>query len=122
MTKAARKPLRISLAEKLARNDVRLRAEYPQLYWDPDVLVVDQVAHVMRCSVDTVRRIPRSDLPYHRPGKHNLYFREDVLRYVRSRRVSVNSVNVDALLAEIEDAGNVTILPTRKPAKDRRKP
>lgn len=123
MPQANEKPARLSWADKLAANDARLRVTYPEQYWDPDVLVVEQVAHLMRCSVDTVRRIPREDLPYSRPGKHNLYFREDVLRYVRTRRIerTAVSVNVDALLADIEATSNVTRLPTRKPAKTKGK-
>lgn len=115
---------RRSWADLLAANDARLRATHPQLYWDQDVLVVEQVAHLMRCSLDTVRRIPREDLPYSRPGKLNLYFREDVLRYIRTRRIerSPISVNVDALLAEIEGASNVTKLPTRKSMKRKGEP
>jgi excisionase family DNA binding protein len=115
------RPPRRSWAERLAKDEVRLRAAYPQLYWDPDVLVIEQVAQIMRCSVDTVRRVVRNDLPYHRPGKQNLYFREDVLRYIRMRRVTVNTVNVDALLAEIEDASNVTVLPHGQSVIRRRK-
>lgn len=120
MNQPVRKPLMLSLAERVADNSTRLRAMYPQLYWDRDVLVVEQVAQVMRCSLDTVRRIPREELPYSRTGKHNLYFREDVLRYLRSRRVSA-AMNVDALLAEIEAASNVTRLPANTPGKGRKK-
>lgn len=51
-----------------------------------DVLTVEQVAVVLRCSVDQARRIPRTELPAYRgPGKYVLFFREDVLSYLRSR-------------------------------------
>lgn len=62
------------------------RERRPVLVAAPDVLFVEDVAQMLRCSVDQVRRIPRSDLPaYEGPGKHLLYLREDVIRYVRSR-------------------------------------
>ena len=68
---------------------------------DPDILTVDDVASLLRICVDTVRRIPHERLPVHRPGKRNLYFREDVIRYVKSCRVLPNA-NIDTLLTEIE--------------------
>ena len=55
---------------------------------DPDLLSVQEVASALRCSEDTVRRIPRAALPVYRVGKANLYFREDVLAFVRKRGVA----------------------------------
>lgn len=53
---------------------------------DPEILTVEEVAAILRCSVDQARRIPRTELPaYVGPGKFVLYFREDVLRYLRNR-------------------------------------
>jgi hypothetical protein len=46
-------------------------------------MTVDQVARELRCSVDSVRRIPKNELPCSRPGKVNLYDPEDVRGYVR---------------------------------------
>ena len=61
---------------------------------DPDLLSVQEVATVLRCSEDTVRRIPRTALPVYRVGKAKLYFREDVLAFVRKRDVeSVEEIN-----------------------------
>ncbi len=58
----------------------------PAPHTDPEVLTVEQVAGILRCSVDQARRIPRTELPgYDGPGRYVLYFREDVLRYLRSR-------------------------------------
>ena len=52
---------------------------------DRDVLVVEDVARILRCTVDTARRIPRDQLPaYPGPGRRTLYLREDALAYVRS--------------------------------------
>lgn len=120
MTAPARK--RVSRVEMLAQMDESLRRRYPDRHWDPDVLTAGQVAHVMRCSLDTVRRIPSTELPFSRVGKMNLYLREDVLRYIRSQRVTGTAINVDALLAEIDGDSNVTVLPARKPTQPRRQP
>ena len=35
-----------------------------------------------------MRRIPRAALPVYRVGKANIYFREDVLAFVRKRRAA----------------------------------
>ena len=50
-----------------------------------DVLDVLEVAAMLRCSVDTVRRIPDASLPSRvGPGKCVLYLRTDVILYVES--------------------------------------
>ncbi len=68
---------------------------------DADILVTEDVARMLHCAVDTVRRIPRDELPVYRgPGRYNLYLREDLIRYVRTRRVCQSSI--DRMLAEIE--------------------
>lgn len=67
---------------------------------DPDLLSAPEVAAALRCSEDTVRRIPRAALPAYRVGKANLYFREDVLAFVRSK-----SVTCDCTADENGDAG-----------------
>ena len=68
---------------------------------DADILVTEDVASMLHCAVDTVRRIPRDELPVYRgPGRYNLYLREDLIRYVRTRRVI--GPNIDRILAEIE--------------------
>jgi Helix-turn-helix domain len=71
---------------------------------DPDILVVEDVADILRCTVDTARRIPRDHLPaYPGAGRHRLYLREDVLAYVRlSASISPNA---DILMQRI--AGEV---------------
>jgi len=51
---------------------------------DPRVLVVDDVARILRCTVDTARRINRELLPsYPGPGRPRLYLYEDVISYIR---------------------------------------
>ncbi len=49
-----------------------------------------------------LRRVPRDQLPVYRgPGRSNLYLREDLRRYVRSRRI-LPAVS-DELLREVLD-------------------
>lgn len=75
---------------------------------DPDLLSVSDVARALRCTEDTVRRIPRTDLPVYRVGKSNLYFREDLLRFVKTRPVrqgaAAERVNQDEHGARVKDA------------------
>jgi hypothetical protein len=52
---------------------------------DPDILVLEEAAAILRCTPDKLRRVPRDELPsYPGPGRRRLYLREDVLAYVRS--------------------------------------
>ena len=67
---------------------------------DSDILSIEEVSDLIRCAVDTVRRIPRDRLPVYRPGKRNLYLREDVIRYVRSCRVQDRAI--EELVSEVE--------------------
>ena len=67
-----------------------------------DVLTIEDVSSLLHCSPDTIRRTPRDQLPTYRVGKVNLYLRDDVIRYVKTRQVQ--ATNIDALLAEIESA------------------
>lgn len=49
------------------------------------ILTIDDLAWLLRSSVDTVRRIPRDRLPAYRgPGRYRLYFLDDLRLYVRS--------------------------------------
>lgn len=69
---------------------------------DPDILVVEDVARVLRCTVDTARRIPRDLLPaYPGPGRHRLYLREELVSYLRSSVRS--SPKADLLVQRIRD-------------------
>jgi len=64
------------------------RRNHPYRFADKEVFFVSNVAQMLGCSVDQARRIPRNELPAYRgPGKWLLYFREDVIRYVRARRI-----------------------------------
>ena len=56
------------------------------------VLSIDHVAVQLRCSIDAVRRIPRSELPARQgPGKQLLYLGDDVLSYVSKKPVQKHS-------------------------------
>lgn len=52
------------------------------------ILAIKEVAEILHCSVDTVRRIPWSELPYSRVGKKNLYLLDDVTKLVRDRQAA----------------------------------
>ncbi len=55
---------------------------------DPDILTVEEAARILRCTVDTLRRIPRDQLPVYRgPGRKNLYLREDLMQFLRARQI-----------------------------------
>ena len=47
---------------------------------------IEDVAYIIGCSVDTVRRIPFNLLPYSKPGKRNRYRKEDIDSYMISIR------------------------------------
>lgn len=66
---------------------------------DLDILSLDELSHILRCSADTLRRVPVSQLPVYRVGKANLYLRDDVVRFVRSRRVV--RPNAELLIDEV---------------------
>ena len=67
---------------------------------DVDILVIEDVARILHCSVDTLRRVPKDELPVYRgPGRWHLYLRDDVIRFVRCRRIT--GPDVDNLLREI---------------------
>lgn len=70
---------------------------------DPDILVVEDVARILRCTVDTARRIPREQLrSISGPGRRQLYLREDLITYVRLR--GRPSHNAELLLTQARAA------------------
>ena len=52
-----------------------------------DIIDIQGAAALLHCSVDTVRRIPTDELPVYRVGKSNLYLKDEILAFVRSKRV-----------------------------------
>lgn len=72
-------------------------------------LTVEQVAALLHCSVDNVRRIPRDELPYAKPGRRCIYRAEDVDAFVRGRRIATarqarGSATARALLDSLADS------------------
>jgi hypothetical protein len=55
---------------------------------DRDFLDINDVASILKCVVDTVRRIPKEDLAvYKGPGRSNLYLRESLVEYIKQHRI-----------------------------------
>ena len=68
-----------------------------------DILVIEDVACLLHCSIDTLRRVPKEELPVYRgPGRKHLYLRQDIIQFVRCRRITGPDIN--NLLREIETA------------------
>lgn len=101
------KPKRLSRAELVRQSYDEDRARNPHRFINEadgagrDFLFVENVAQMLACNVDHVRRIPRSDLPASRAGQRLVYAREDVEAFIRSRR----------------DTGTARYVPDRAPAK-----
>ena len=66
---------------------------------DHQILTIEETSQILHCSVDTLRRVPVSELPVYRVGKRNLYLCDDIIRFVRMRRVE--RPDIDRLLDEI---------------------
>jgi len=84
MTDTQPKTSRMEYAERLTEAYIRRKPSRlgPVV---GEILDVVEAAAMLRCSIDTVRRIPDAMLPCRSgPGKCVLYLREDVLRYVKS--------------------------------------
>lgn len=64
-------------------------------------LTVEDVARLLHCSVDKVLRIPRNQLPVYSVGKENLYFYDDVIRYVRVHCRKGNGQEIDDPLDDL---------------------
>lgn len=63
-------------------------ADSSSLIFDRDILSLPEVALILRCTEDTARRIPRSELGvYLGPGRARLYLRDDIKHYLRQRRI-----------------------------------
>ena len=69
---------------------------------DADLMTITEVAKFLHCSEYHLYHIPRSQLWFYRAGKKNLYFRGDVIRYVRVHCRVQPRPGVDELLSEIE--------------------
>ncbi len=68
------------------KREKKIRKERELSRIDIDILAIQGVARMLHVSVDTVRKIPFSELPYTKePGRRHLYDKEDVVRYLRSK-------------------------------------
>lgn len=84
---------------------------------DRDILSLAEVSAMLRCSEDTLRRVPRDELPVYRVGKANLYLREEVIRYVRVHKMVGPSTglpdelaaDIDGLIRGVIDSGTVDV-------------
>lgn len=53
-----------------------------------DILTLPEIARLLRCTIDTARRVPRTELPVYRgSGRARLYLRDDLRHYLRQRRI-----------------------------------
>ena len=89
-----------------------------------DILTVEQAAALLHCSVDTLRRIEPAELPYSRVGKTNLYLRDDLIAFVRKRRIrqppSISRQDAsDAVDALIQSVLHTDVVDAREPRKRR---
>lgn len=85
---AIRKPVRIPPRRPASAPAGELSAQQLQrAAIDRHILVVEDIARILRCTVDRARRIPRDELPnYVGPGRARLYIYDDVISYVRQQR------------------------------------
>ncbi len=90
--------------EAIARSIARIELEHRTL------LTTNEVAQLLGASVDTVYRISREELPAHRgAGKGTMYFKDDVLSYVKKRPVlaTMSKIVPDRMAASKADMTNV---------------
>lgn len=65
---------------------------------DVEVLAIEGVANYLHCSVQTARNVPASELPRaQKPGRRNLYMREDIDEYVRRNKNQVQNRDKDSI-------------------------
>ena len=85
---------------------------------DKDVLSLVEVCAMLRCSEDTLRRVPLGQLPVYRVGKSNLYLREEVIQFLRAHKLhrpgaaslsDILATGVDALIHEMVESDSVDV-------------
>lgn len=109
--------------DNASKDERRERRRERNLY-DADILDVEGVADLLRCSVDHVRRIPRTELRARRVAKRILYLREDVKSYLASRPVQGESRFVRARAVDkrtsdaIDDGDDVVRFDPKKALAD----
>ena len=82
------------------------------------MLSLVEVCAVLRCSEDTLRRVPLGQLPVYRVGKSNLYLREEVIQFLRAHKLhrpgaaSLSdelTTDIDALIHEMVEPDPVDV-------------
>ncbi|MBC8338870.1 MAG: helix-turn-helix domain-containing protein [Alphaproteobacteria bacterium] len=69
---------------------------------ETDILTVQGVANLLHCSEQAVRNTPENELPrYLGRGKRVLFFKEDVIRYLRGTRRT--NPAADEIVRDIEN-------------------
>jgi hypothetical protein len=70
---------------KNALDEDRKQEPWRYVSLDAPIIFIENVAQMLGCSIDTVRRIPRYQLPARRgASKRLLYLRADVVKYVEN--------------------------------------
>ncbi|MGO8468027.1 helix-turn-helix domain-containing protein [Rhizobium leguminosarum] len=83
-----------SLCKGLAEWEAHDRVRHPDRFIGspdgagPHFLFAENVAHLLGCNIDLVRRIPRRELPASKVGARLIYQRSDLEAFIRSRRDS----------------------------------
>lgn len=95
-----------------------LREAFQERPLDQDVLSLPEVSAMLRCSEDTLRRVPWDELPVYRVGKSNLYLREEVIAFLRAHRLyrpgaaglsDDLETDVDALIRDVVEPNPVDV-------------
>lgn len=97
---------RIPRAVLMQRSFDKLRKEQPHRFVtsSDNILFVENVAHMLGCGVDHVRRISKSELPAAKIGKRSTYLRSDVENYVRNlRSIEPLHPGSNAAVANVQD-------------------
>ena len=79
----------------------------------PNFLYAANVARMLGCNIDFVRRIPRSELPASKVANRLIYARSDVERYILAQRDS--GMGSQSRARKLQ---RVAISPSEKPADD----
>ena len=71
-------------SRKLKERNEEMRKQHPYMFVTPtdNIIFVENVANMLGCGIDHVRRIPKLELPTSKTGRRLNYLREDVENYV----------------------------------------
>ena len=74
-----------------------------------DPMDIRQLAGLLRCSIDTARRIPRHELPAYRIGKKLLFRLPEVLAYLHTKRCRDSDRDLTETKCEIANDKTVSL-------------